>query len=117
MASLGRILGNRSTLYKYLNPHLFLLTTLSTSTQSASFYLIDAVSGNTVWYTTHTGEVDPHAGMAAALTENWLVYSFRDSKSDGKPTKIVSVELYEDWEPKQDPKRKKKKKPKFQGGK
>lgn len=111
-------MGNRSTLYKYLNPHLFLLITASQQASSASLYLIDAVSGTTVWYTQHVGDVDVAAGIQATLTENWLVYSFRDPQTVGKSSRIVSVELYEDWVPRKwDPKRKTKKKPKFQGGK
>lgn len=118
VGSLGRIMGNRSTLYKYLNPNVFLLTTISETKSSASLYLIDAVSGNTVWYTRHVGEVETSGGIQATLTENWLVYAFQGKYAPGKASRVVSVELYEDWEPKHlDPKGKAKKKVKYQGGK
>jgi ER membrane protein complex subunit 1 len=95
MASLGRVLGNRDTLYKYLNPHLFVVGTVSPSSNSATVYLIDAVSGTIVWSAAHIAEVDHQTGVVATLSDNWLVYAFSDAVAVGKPTRLVSVELYD----------------------
>jgi hypothetical protein len=40
-------------------------------------------------------EADPEAGVVVTLSDNWLVYAFREAASLGKPTRLVSVELYE----------------------
>jgi hypothetical protein len=95
VASLGRVLGNRDTLYKYLNPHLFAVSTVSPSSKSGTIYLVDSASGTIVWSAAHTAEVDPQAGVVATLSDNWLVYAFRDAVALGKPTRLVSVELYD----------------------
>jgi hypothetical protein len=88
IASLGRVLGNRETLYKYLNPHLTAIAS------SSGIYLIDAVSGSLVWSASHAGEVAAGGCVMATVTENWLVYAFRDADLPGAVTRVVSVELY-----------------------
>ena len=110
VASVGRVLGNRSTLYKYLNPHLTAVTTAtSTAAPSSSFgarpghgvcglYLVDAVKGTVVYHA-----VLPSSGGAcdvqATITENWLVYSYFEEDFNGmgqsKGNRVVSVEFYE----------------------
>jgi ER membrane protein complex subunit 1 len=99
VASLGKVLGDRSTLYKYLNPHLTAVLTASRGgTSGCGVYLIDGVRGNVLYHSklpATSGACDVHA----ALTENWLVYHYYDSDSSGNDTvkgfRMVSVELYE----------------------
>ena len=74
IASVGRVLPDRSTLRKYLNPHLLAVAT------NRGVYLIDSITGLLVW----NGD---QPATSIALSENWLVYS---SGHD-----LVSVELYE----------------------
>lgn len=99
VASLGKVLGDRSTLYKYLNPHLTAILTVSrTSTPSCGVYLMDGARGNVLYHTKL-----PAAGnvcnVHCALTENWFVYHYYDPGSSGnnstKGFRLVSVELYE----------------------
>jgi len=99
VASLGKILGDRSTLYKYLNPHLTAILTVSrTSTPSCGVYLMDGARGNVLYHAKL-----PAAGnvcnVHCALTENWFVYHYYDPGSPGnnstKGFRLVSVELYE----------------------
>ncbi|OAX82592.1 hypothetical protein ACJ72_03056 [Emergomyces africanus] len=95
VASIGKVLGDRSVLYKYLNPNLALLTAVGDTT--ASFYLLDAVSGQVLHSITQTG-VDTNQPIASALSENWYTYSLwadvTDS-SDSKGYQLVVSELYE----------------------
>ncbi|KAH7906600.1 hypothetical protein BJ138DRAFT_1015952 [Hygrophoropsis aurantiaca] len=104
IASIGKVLGNRSTLYKYLNPHLtaVLTTSLATSPPTCAVYLVDGVKGTIVYHASvpaAEGTCDVHA----SLTENWLVYQYFDDEFAGigqsKGYHVVSVELYEGQAP------------------
>jgi len=74
VASIGRVLGDRTVLYKYLNPNLVLVTAVSDEGSTASFYLLDTVSGDILYSTSHEG-VDTKQPITSALTENWFAYS------------------------------------------
>ncbi|GKZ36068.1 hypothetical protein AbraIFM66950_006943 [Aspergillus brasiliensis] len=95
VASIGKVLGNRSVLYKYLNPNLALITAVGES--SATFYLLDAISGKILHTSTHQG-VDPTQPIASAISENWFAYSFWADAVDSSSAKgyqLVISELYE----------------------
>lgn len=97
VASIGTVLGDRRVLYKYLNPNLALVTTVNRDTSSASFYLLDSVSGN-VLHTSSHGGVDTAATIASVISENWLAYSFTvDPLSDrsSRGYELVVAELFE----------------------
>ena len=95
IASVGRVLGDRSTLYKYINPHLFAFATLDAGTSSSTVYVLDAINGGLLWTATHEGEVDTSVPISLTVTENWLVYAFAEKGSHGRHTRIVSTELFE----------------------
>lgn len=82
-------------LYKYIDPHLVAIATVQDETASLVIHLIDTVTGSLVWTAQHAGEADSSAPVALSLTENWLVYSFSEKKSEGRHTQVVSVELFE----------------------
>ncbi|CAK48124.1 hypothetical protein CBS115989_10787 [Aspergillus niger] len=95
VASIGKVLGNRSVLYKYLNPNLALITAVGES--SATFYLLDAISGKILHSSTHQG-VDPTQPIASVISENWFAYSFwadAVDPSSAKGYQLVISELYE----------------------
>jgi hypothetical protein len=95
VASIGKVLGDRSVLYKYLNPNLALLTAVADTT--ATFYLLDAVSGQLLHASTQTG-VDTTKPIASVLSENWFAYSLWadvTDTSDSKGSRLVISELYE----------------------
>lgn len=101
IASIGRVLGDRNVYYKYLNPNIILVTTVSDQASTASFYLLDSVSGAIVYSTTHEA-VDTKQPITTALTENWFVYSlWSDISSDSsrpqssKGYQIIVSELFE----------------------
>ncbi|KAG6836912.1 hypothetical protein H0H93_001278 [Arthromyces matolae] len=110
VASVGKVLGNRTTLYKYLNPSLFLLLTApasgTTTTKSCGLYVVDGVKGSVVYkvslptFLSKDGRLGKDAcDIKASLAENWLVYQYYDPDWAGaglsKGWKLVSVELYE----------------------
>jgi hypothetical protein len=85
VASIGKVLGDRSVLYKYLNPNLVLVTAVSDT--SASFYLLDGVSGQLLHIVTHDGvdTTQPIPSAISDVTEN----------SEAKGYQLVISELYE----------------------
>ncbi|KAI9451269.1 DUF1620-domain-containing protein [Lactarius psammicola] len=98
VASLGKVLGNRTTLYKYLNPHLFAVTTASLG--SCGVYVIDAAKGSIVYHVSiATGRGGEGCDLHATLVENWLVYVYWEEEyqwvGQTKGRRLVSVELYE----------------------
>ena len=100
VASLGKVLGNRTTLYKYLNPHLFAVTTVSKPSPNAvcSVYLVDGSKGSVIYHASVRSTKGP-CNIQAVLSENWLVYGYYDEDFVGnhqtKGYRIVSVEAYE----------------------
>ena len=95
VASIGKVLGDRSVLYKYLNPNLALITAVGQNT--ASFYLLDGISGAVLHASTQTN-VDTTQPIASAISENWFSYSFwgdNAEPSDAKGYQLVISELYE----------------------
>ncbi|OWP07436.1 hypothetical protein B2J93_4965 [Marssonina coronariae] len=101
VASIGRVLGDRTVLYKYLNPNIVLVTAVSDESSTASFYLLDSVSGAILHSVSHEG-VDTKQPIASALTENWFAYSLwsdiaasTTALPASKGFQIVVSELYE----------------------
>ena len=102
VASLGKVLGNRTTLYKYLNSHLFAVTTASPNT--CGLYVIDAAKGSIAYHVS----IDPRQGaggcdLRATFVENWLVYVYWEEQyqwvGQTKGRRLVTVELYEGSKP------------------
>jgi hypothetical protein len=98
IASIGKVLGNRATLYKYLNPHLTVVLTSSPRSRTCGIYVLDVVKGSIIYHASV-----PAAGgvcdVQATLTENWLVYHYFDDELPGvgqsKGYRVISVEFYE----------------------
>lgn len=97
-------MGDRSVMYKYLNPNVvFLTTTRLDGSNTASVYLLDSVSGVILYTAQHTS-IDMSSPFVSVLCENWFVYTFYadvgstdDAASSGKTKgyQIVVTELYE----------------------
>jgi outer membrane protein assembly factor BamB len=99
VASIGRVLGDRSVLYKYLNPNIALLLATSGS-GSMTIYLVDAVTGSVLHTATHNGILSGNV-IPAVLSENWLAYTFTsfDPATSGISNQLVISELYESSTP------------------
>lgn len=98
IASYGRVLGDRTTLYKYLNPHLVAYSTIFTDgSGQASVNVVDSVSGSII-YQTLIENVDVAQGIPVAMAENWLTFAYTENASPEKGAagyRLVSVELFE----------------------
>lgn len=74
VASIGKALGDRNVMYKYLNPNLMLITTLEKAASKAAVYLLDSTSGEVLYTARHHG-VNTARPIVATMTENWFAYS------------------------------------------
>ncbi|XP_062126343.1 ER membrane protein complex subunit 1 isoform X1 [Drosophila sulfurigaster albostrigata] len=91
--SQGRVLGDRSVLYKYINPNLVAFVTQApdaTHKSVLNLYLIDVVSGSVIFSMTHRKVRPP---LHIVHSENWLAYSYFNDKV--RRTEITTIELYE----------------------
>lgn len=105
VASIGRVLGDRSVMYKYLNPNTVLVTAVSEFASTVSFYLLDSVSGEILHSTIHEG-VDLRQPITSVISENWFVYSLWSDSTSGmtnspsaKGYQVVVSDLYESSQP------------------
>lgn len=100
VASIGKVLGNRTTLYKYLNPRLFVVLTTPRVADSPNcgLYLVDSLKG-TITYRTHVPSSAGVCDIKVVFSENWLVYHYYEEDirivGSAKGYRMVSVELYE----------------------
>lgn len=92
VASPGKVRGDRSVLYKYLNTHARLVLTFDTEAKSAHVYVVDVVSGDLVYHL-----VVPNVAsdvMHATFVENWISVQYTGTNDDA-PNMLLSVELFE----------------------
>ena len=104
VASIGKALGDRNVLYKFLNPNLLLVTTVGVGKPKATLHLLDSVSGEILYAVEHSG-VDTSQPITSLISENWFAYSiFSDSAtsakgdaatSDAKGHRLIITELFE----------------------
>ncbi|KAL8830335.1 MAG: hypothetical protein Q9191_001495 [Dirinaria sp. TL-2023a] len=104
VASIGKALGDRNVLYKYLNPNLLLVATTTKEAALASIYLIDSVSGE-ILYTTSHSEVDTSHPIVATVAENFFAYTLKHdpstdldaakTPSSPKGYQLIITELFE----------------------
>ncbi|KAH9994736.1 hypothetical protein F4779DRAFT_607936 [Xylariaceae sp. FL0662B] len=101
IASIGRVLGDRSVKYKYLNPNTLVVAAIDERASELSVYLLDTVSGQVLTSSTYEG-VDPTKAVNCVVAENWFLCSFygqyqlRDSQTQSlKGYHVVVSDLYE----------------------
>jgi hypothetical protein len=102
VASSGKVLGDRSTLYKYLNPHLLAMVTATTGPQvHCTVYLVDSVKGTILYSSAIHAAKKGRCDLKVSIVENWLVYHYWDDGHAGGSVhglpgwRIASVELYD----------------------
>uniref|UniRef100_A0AAY4DCU0 ER membrane protein complex subunit 1 n=1 Tax=Denticeps clupeoides TaxID=299321 RepID=A0AAY4DCU0_9TELE len=95
--SQGRVMGDRSVLYKYLNPNLLAVVTESTDTHpERSFigvFLIDGVTGRIIHEAVQRKARGP---VHLVHSENWVVYEYWNTKS--RRNEFSVLEQYEGTE-------------------
>lgn len=97
VASIGRVLGDRRVLYKYLNPNLVLVTAVVESARTASIYLLDSASGQLLHTMSHD-DVDTSRPIPSTISENWFTYSLTIDGGSSAPSRgyqLVVSDLYE----------------------
>lgn len=92
LASPSRVLGNRTSLLKYLNPHLLAIVSFKFGSDAAFIYLIDAASG-ALAHQLDVVDIDCSTNLSIILRDNWIIYSYRSSTN--LLNIVVSVELFE----------------------
>jgi len=91
--SAGRVMDDRSVLFKYMNPNLALVMAEGQDSTNKSFItvqVVDLVTGRIFFSATHKKVAAP---FHAVLSENWAVYTYFNDKA--RRTELVSLELYE----------------------
>ncbi|KAL6718889.1 hypothetical protein ACLMJK_003124 [Lecanora helva] len=106
VASIGKALGDRNVLYKYLNINLLLITAINENASTASFYILDSTSGTLVYSVSHMG-VDVSKPIVSIMSENWFAYALEaesNAVTQGasqigreklKSNQLIVSELYE----------------------
>lgn len=101
IASIGRVLGDRTVKYKYLNPNTIVVAAINKATSVLSTYLLDTVSGQVLASSSYEG-VDPNKEITCTISENWFLctyygqYQLRDSEGQSlKGYQVVISDLYE----------------------
>ena len=91
--SQGRVLADRSVLYKYLNPNMVVVTTEGWHPHHRGYfnvYLVDVVSGSVIFSVSHRRVTGP---VHVVYAENWIVYSYYNDKF--RRSELASLELFE----------------------
>ncbi|KAM9430719.1 ER membrane protein complex subunit 1-like [Salvelinus alpinus] len=95
--SQGRVMGDRSVLYKYLNPNLLAVVTESTDAHPerafVGMFLIDGVTGRIIHEAVQRKARGP---VHFVHSENWVVYEYWNTKS--RRNEFSVLELFEGTE-------------------
>ncbi|CAK7228254.1 hypothetical protein SBRCBS47491_006844 [Sporothrix bragantina] len=109
VASIGRVLGDRTVLYKYLNPNLAVVAAIADESAVLMTFLLDTVSGQVLSSATYNG-VDGAKPVDCLLFENTFLctffadYTVASGNPDVAPQTIKGYhlavsDLYESTEP------------------
>lgn len=91
--SQGRVLPDRSVYYKYINPNIVALATITDDAvhkHVLNLYMVDAITGLVLYSTCHKRAKGP---VHLIHSENWIVYSYFNEKF--RRVELAAVELYE----------------------
>lgn len=105
VASIGRVLGDRTVNYKYLNPNVVVIAAIDSAASALSVYLLDTVTGQLLASQVYDG-VDGDKDISCTMSENWYScaffgqYTLNDGTNrDIKGYQIVVSDLYESPSP------------------
>lgn len=91
--SQGRVLPDRSVYYKYINPNIIALATMTDDPvhkNVLSVHLVDGITGLILYSANHKRVKPP---IHLLHSENWVVYSYFSERF--RRTELATVELYE----------------------
>lgn len=112
VASQGKVLGNRKTLYKYLNPHSLVVVTRNVERKSARAFVVDGITGRILHESilcdanlALAHEDGTESKIHVAFTENWasIVFDVDVAGNDElarykgahRQTRLISMEMFE----------------------
>jgi hypothetical protein len=105
IASIGRVLGDRTVKYKYLNPNTLVAAAVDDAASTLTVYLLDTVSGELLSSSTYEG-VDTAKNIECVMAENWYLctffgqYTLQSNPSESiKGYQLVVTDLYESDQP------------------
>jgi len=95
---LGKVLSDKRTLYRYLNPAMFAVLSSGKGRNggesSCAISVLDGAKGTLVYRTTVPTR-DGTCDVPVSFAQNWLVYQYYDPSEEAKGYRTVTVELYE----------------------
>lgn len=91
VASIGRALGDRNVLYKFLSPNLLVIGTVDVTTSSASFHVLDAISGRILHTLSHAA-VDATQPISCVVSENWFAYTVFSNLTESANANAITPE-------------------------
>ncbi|ORY83302.1 hypothetical protein BCR37DRAFT_302640 [Protomyces lactucae-debilis] len=95
IASVGRVLGDRGVLYKFVRRAMNAVLTFNEETQELTATVLDAFTGSVLHQLTHANVGSPRSHpFHVVISENWVAYHYWTDR----PTKgyqITITELYE----------------------
>lgn len=95
VALMGRVLGNRNVLYKYLNPHMFAVLSTNPELQTLKVRIVDGVKGTVLYEALHRNVDAVHNPVHVVQAEHWVVYHFWSNGPHDKGYQTAVLELYE----------------------
>ena len=75
IASVGRVLGDRGVLYKYLEENVVAVISVNDQAHTLTAWLLHAANGKILHHSTHD-QVGTKKSIQLLLSENWLAYHF-----------------------------------------
>lgn len=96
--SCGKILGNRTVLYKYMYPNLASYAVLNKETHKLYINVIDTVTGGVLYTQVHNDKVALDSLINMVFGENWVIYTYFSLESIPEQ-KIAVIELYDSITP------------------
>ncbi|KAH8907952.1 DUF1620-domain-containing protein [Coniochaeta sp. PMI_546] len=101
IASIGRVLGDRTVKYKYLNPNTLVAAAVNDVDSTLTVYLLDTASGEILSSATYEG-IDTAKNIECVMAENWFLCTFfgqytlqTDPGQSIKGYQLVVSDLYE----------------------
>ncbi|KAL9128838.1 MAG: hypothetical protein Q9217_002564 [Psora testacea] len=92
VASMGKALGDRNVLFKYLNPNVILITAVDTQASTVTFYLLDSISGALLYSVSHS-DVDINQSISSTISENFFAYSLFSKTVSQDPLQVDQQNL------------------------
>ncbi|PHH81800.1 hypothetical protein CDD82_7842 [Ophiocordyceps australis] len=102
IASIGRVLGDRRVMYKYLDANALVVAAIDDATHVVSIRLVDGVSGQVLAAHEYPG-VDASQPVSCTMAENWYACAFFAQYALGARSiqghHLVVADLYESASP------------------